>query len=206
MIGKKGFQKGYIPWNKGLTKNTSEKIYNCSEKLKGVKRPTISERMKDHKYNPNYNSESRKKITDTFHRNGIFHKLKYACSMISPEKRKETGKKIKESNIKNGTYEKLRQRQLINNSNKYVRNPSKPQLKLFQNKVNIYGKDKVFLNYKVPKLNGGFIYLDVAVPNLMLDFEYDSKYWHSKDRRLNDNDRDNYLKNLGWSIVRIIGN
>ena len=88
-----------------------------------------------------------------------------------------------------------------NNPIRYCKSPSKPQLELFMQKQLEYGNDKVFLNYPVGKENGGYYYLDVAVPSLMLNFEYDGRYWHNINPN-NDKIRDEYLKNLGWTVTR----
>lgn len=46
-------------------------------------------------------------------------------------------------------------------------------------------------------------YLDVAVPSLKLNFEYDGFYWHSfPDAVERDKNRDEYLKSIGWKIFR----
>jgi len=46
-------------------------------------------------------------------------------------------------------------------------------------------------------------YLDIAVPDLMLNFEYDGIYWHSFPEAIErDKNRDIYLKSLGWKVFR----
>lgn len=58
------------------------------------------------------------------------------------------------------------------------------------------------LEYEI-QANGKKYYLDIAIPELKLDFEYDGIYWHSfPDAIIRDNARDLYLKSLGWKVFR----
>ncbi len=61
----KGFQKGNIPWNKGLTKETNKTVALIALKKVGVKRPNQSKRMKG-KNNPffgkKHSIETKKKM------------------------------------------------------------------------------------------------------------------------------------------------
>ena len=61
------------------------------------------------------------------------------------------------------------------------------------------------LEYKVAISNRN-VYLDIAVPEFKLNFEYDGLYWHNsynrKDKKYNDEERDKELKKLGWQIFR----
>jgi len=43
--------------------------------------------------------------------------------------------------------------------------------------------------------------LDVAIPEIMLNLEYDGYYWH-RNNTVRDNHRDNILKERGWNIIR----
>lgn len=45
-------------------------------------------------------------------------------------------------------------------------------------------------------------FLDIALPELKIDIEYDGKIYHmfSKER---DKQRDQIIKSLGWKIIRI---
>lgn len=65
-------------------------------------------------------------------------------------------------------------------------------------------KDKfptAVLEYKVVIERNYF--LDIAVPELKLNFEYDGTYWHSSDEaKKRDLERDEKLNQLGWKIFR----
>jgi len=43
--------------------------------------------------------------------------------------------------------------------------------------------------------------LDVAVPDLKINFEYDGYFWHRNQQR-REKKRDQYLKKLGWKVIR----
>jgi len=79
--------------------------------------------------------------------------------------------------------------------------PSKPQLKMFEQVKEEYLNEYVELEYPV-KHSAGMFYLDVAIPTLMLGFEYDEPYWHNAEK---DKKRDRILGKLGWSIVHCGG-
>lgn len=86
------------------------------------------------------------------------------------------------------------------NIRKFVKHPSKPQLRLFEMIRQRY-PDAV-LEYPL-KIGKRVFWLDVAVPNQRLDFEYDGEYWHVLNgRKYNDKVRDELLINAGWKVVR----
>mgnify|MGYP001617186055 CR=1 FL=1 len=120
----------------------------------------------------------------------------------NPMKIPEIVRKMVESSTISGAYEYHRQRLLKNPIAKYVRNPSKPQLAIFKHFKQLFNFTKVFCNYKVAKPNGGFYYLDIAIPLFKLNIEYDG-YWHHKNKGREDNERDTYLKTLDWIIIRL---
>ena len=113
-------------------------------------------------------------------------------------------KKFVETNKKNGLWERHSERLKKHNISKYCNSPSKPQKNLYLAIKKYFNNFKVICNYKVPKENGGHYYLDIAVPLLKLNIEYDGKYWHSKNKE-KDAIRDNYLKSKKWGVVRIEG-
>lgn len=57
---------------------------------------------------------------------------------------------------------------------------------------------EVILNYFVKTEKHRFI--DVAIPQIKLGFEYDGEHWHNKE---NDNLRDIELSKVGWEIIYI---
>lgn len=85
------------------------------------------------------------------------------------------------------------------NIKRFCTHPSYPQKVLFDlvNQM-LPGAE---LERPVKILANKTIWLDVAVPLLKLDFEFDGEYWHKdKDK---DNIRDNILKGIGWEVIRI---
>ncbi len=77
--------------------------------------------------------------------------------------------------------------------NSFIKNPSKPQVELFNLVKLIY--PTTILNY--PSLNKS---IDIAIPNKMIAIEYDGSYWH-KDKEA-DRLRQKNLENIGWKFLR----
>ena len=51
------------------------------------------------------------------------------------------------------------------------------------------------------------IYVDMALENEKIIIEYDGWIWHgSKKIQIRDRRRDEYLKSIGWKILRIKSN
>ncbi len=96
-----------------------------------------------------------------------------------------------------------------NNTRKYCTKISKPQKMLFELVREKY--PQAVLEYdEVRKPDGGILYLDIAIPNLKIDIEYDGVYWHNKNyktniqhSRMTDEERDEYLTSLGWKVYRV---
>lgn len=87
---------------------------------------------------------------------------------------------------------------------KYVKNPSGPQIKLYGMIKELY--PTAILNYPFIKTKNNKTVqysLDIAIPEYKLDIEYDGSYWH-KDRLVNDELRDQNIKNFGWRVIRFL--
>ena len=83
---------------------------------------------------------------------------------------------------------------------KFGKGPTKPQLKMFAIVKSIMREDiEVLLEYVVKTKTCRII--DVAIPSLMLGFEYDGEYWHQDVAK--ESLRDKELVELGWSIAHI---
>jgi len=89
-------------------------------------------------------------------------------------------------------------RMKLNNIRKYNKRISKPQRALFDFLKDIFPDAVMEYNVKLDKN----YYLDIAVPDAMINFEYDDPYWHNTSK---DIARDSILKNAGWSVMRING-
>ena len=77
-----------------------------------------------------------------------------------------------------------------------IKNPSKPQVELFNLTKSIY--EDAVLNY--PCLNYS---IDIAIPSLMIAIEYDSSYWHNySDNKEKDKKRQSEIESTGWKFLR----
>ena len=81
-------------------------------------------------------------------------------------------------------------------ANSFVRNPSKPQMELYNLVKQTSMYSHAILNY--PALNRS---IDIAIPSQMIAIEYDGSYWH-KDREEADKARQKELEANGWAILR----
>ena len=90
----------------------------------------------------------------------------------------------------------------IRNIRRFATKISKPQKMLFEIIQKTF--KTAVLEYEV-QINKRKIYLDIAVPELKLNFEYDGLHWHKhkKNIKYNDEQRDRELSKLGWKIFRI---
>lgn len=89
-----------------------------------------------------------------------------------------------------------------NNPRKYwdTTKISRGQALLFEKVKSIFPGAQIEYPVNAP---GKKYYLDVAVPELKLNFEYDGFYWHSFPEAIErDRIRDEYLKSLGWKVFR----
>ncbi len=84
--------------------------------------------------------------------------------------------------------------------NRNMNKISIPQRKLYD-----YLKQYYFVNIELEyPIKGKFqtYYLDIAIPSLKVNFEYDGEYWH-RETKYSDEARDNELNKLGWLVIRI---
>jgi hypothetical protein len=78
-------------------------------------------------------------------------------------------------------------------ANSCVKNPSKPQVELFNLTKSIY--DDAVLNYSCLNYS-----IDIAIPSLKVGIEYDGSYWH-RDKG-NDDKRQKEIETEGWKVIR----
>lgn len=92
------------------------------------------------------------------------------------------------------------------NIRKHCKHPSKPQLKVFDVVKKYY--PTALIEHSIPTENR-IINLDIAIPELNVDVEYDGIYWHTMNNNdgvsLTDENRDKILTGLGWKVIRISG-
>ena len=145
---------------------------------------------------------------------------KYGCWYNNPEKIKQTclerygeenvsqvssiQKKKEKTSLKNNGYKyifetKEHKEWMLNGGaaycNRFIKNPSKPQLKLFKMVQEIMpycylNYPSIFTNYNI----------DIAIPALNIAVEYDGSYWH-KDKEY-DLKRQKELEEDGWIFIR----
>lgn len=88
---------------------------------------------------------------------------------------------------------------LIENNNVPISIPEKRLVKMLIDK---YGSDSCIPTYQVGRLTLDCL---LCIDDIMIDIEYDGEYWH-RTRQQYDRRRDEYLKSLGYKILRIISN
>jgi hypothetical protein len=91
-----------------------------------------------------------------------------------------------------------------NNIRKHATRISKPQAILYSIVKSYF--DQAELEYEVITENNKVIWLDIAIPDLKINIEYDGLYWHSKNKNtisLSDENRDKFLNKNGWKVFRI---
>ena len=91
-----------------------------------------------------------------------------------------------------------------NNIRKHATRISKPQAQLYSIVKEKYPEAE--LEYEIVMEKDRKIYLDIAIPSLKINIEYDGMYWHTLNEntiRTSDNKRDNYLIANGWRVFRM---
>jgi len=82
-------------------------------------------------------------------------------------------------------------------SNKFVKSPSKPQIKLYNLIKEIYPAAEIeHWEDTVSKR------IDIGIKDLMIAIEYDGSYWHQDKEK--DNNRQKKLEALGWKFIRYV--
>lgn len=119
----------------------------------------------------------------------------------NPMKRPELVEKSIETKRKSGVFKKFSEKMKCGKAVyicSFIKNSSKPQVELFNFIKSIYSSAK--LNYPVKIRTDRHFSLDVAIPELKVNYEYDGGYWHDK---VKDLFRDEALMEKGWAVVRI---
>jgi very-short-patch-repair endonuclease len=125
---------------------------------------------------------------------------------VSPNKGK-TYEEIFNGDIDAVNKRKEQTRQMLKRHNHFRGNMckvSKPQYYLYEKIKNIFNDAEI--DYKVQLNEKKTVYLDVAIPSLKLNVEYDGKYWHSDNgipKTFPDEQRDKCLAELGWKVLRV---
>jgi len=94
-------------------------------------------------------------------------------------------------------YTEIQRQKMLNGQAAYMlsfnRNPSKPQVKLFNLIKERY--PSAIINYQVLNFS-----IDIAIPNLRIAIEYDESYWHQDQEK--DNKRQKEIEDQGWTFLR----
>lgn len=91
-----------------------------------------------------------------------------------------------------------------NNIRKFATRISKPQALLFSIVKEHFSQAEIEYEIKLGLRKS--IWLDIAMPDLKINIEYDGMYWHKLNKttiRISDIKRDEFLKNAGWTVFRI---
>lgn len=186
-----------------IGKKSSEKIYSeeAIEKFRlrmlGSGNPMFG-KSRSHTF------ESRQKISKQLKGKPLSEKNKIGISkalkgrIFTKEWKFKLSEVAKGRKLSDTTKEKNRIRMLNGGAaylNKFIKNPSKPQVKLYELVLSIY--PSAILNFPEDRLNKS---IDIAIPELMIAVEYDGSYWHQdKDY---DIKRQTELEKLGWKFIR----
>jgi len=98
--------------------------------------------------------------------------------------------------FKNEEWKKQQIEKMLKNQKSFC--ISRPQIKLFNYVKNIF-PDAV-LNM-ILKTKRNYRYLDIAIPSLKIDIEYDEPYWHNM-RKEDDIIRNKEIEEQGWKVIR----
>mgnify|MGYP001390754941 CR=1 FL=1 len=180
-------------WSEDRRKKIMDYIYKSGGPMLGKKHSLDSKRkMSENTKGCKHTNKTKEKIS-----------LKNKGKQFSIETKNKMSKSAKIRSLDPASYfnskefRKILKDKMLNGQasymNTFIKNPSKPQLKLYKMILEIC--PYAILNY--PCLNYS---IDIAIPFLNIAFEYDGSYWH-KDSEY-DSNRDNKLKEDGWKIFR----
>jgi very-short-patch-repair endonuclease len=194
-------KKGKPPWNKGLTKETDERVARYA-KPRTRKRST---------------EKTRQMLANTMRLKWVNKSSEEKAFMIEVL-RKNNKNLSKERRLKisvgaknfwnNLSLEERRQK--IRKCLSFItnrKNVSKGQLKLYVYLKETFLSAVLNYEYSCPYNPSGLMYLDIAIPEEKVEFEYDSISYHKNRKGCNfeekDKIRDEYLTSMGWVVIRI---
>lgn len=205
-MGERNPNFGKPTWLKGkhLSEETKRKI-SSSEKGKIISEGTRKKISESHKgkipwmNGKKHTEETKQKISNSLKGNThlkdnitLETREKMRAAKIGIKITKEHKEKIsiaKKHDIKNT--ERLRKILIIK--------PTKPQLKLLDKIQYIYPNESVVMEYSFKTSNNRLFFIDVAIPNLKIGFEYDEPYWHKNKEK--DLERHNLIESHGWKLI-----
>ena len=185
-------------WNKGLTKETDPRVL----KISFPKNPETRKKLSEAKKGIFPSEATRIKLSESKkgNKNSLgFHHSEDTRKKMSLNHRKyqsiESRKKISEAkkrDIKN--IEMLR--------NMTIKKPTKPQLKLFET-IKTRFPDKEVVMEQIVKTPVGHKFIDVAIPDLKLGFEWDEPTYHGifRGSKEKDAERHRLIEAEGWQLT-----
>jgi hypothetical protein len=173
-----GFTKGHQTWLKGLTKETDLRLKKKAEESKGHTTWNSGLTQQDPRV--------KKYVTK---------------SLITRKKNPRKFTKEQRKNISE-RFKKLYREHPEKHPNCKMRKNnyiSRWQRELYQIIKRIFPNEKVLMEFPI-KVHSNLKFLDIAIPSLKINIEYDGSYWHRDKKR--DKKRDRGLKQLGWFVIR----
>ncbi len=214
------FQKGYTPWNKGLTtawnkgltKETDQRLTTVSRKvslaMKGRPRSTpiwnkgltkendprmalLAENLSIATIgHPAWNKDLTKEIDPRL------AKLAFRLQEFYKTATTEYKLRYKEISISLKRYYKIHPEKLP--IYKHGTRISRGQCALYEYIRKLFPDTK--LEFQVITKDA-VRFIDIAIPSLYIGFEYDGSYWHQDKNK--ETKRDNELEEVGWEIIHV---
>lgn len=174
---------------------SEETKYKMSEADKGRPSPNKGKKASE---------ETRKKISEN-HRHYQTEEAKKKMSKSRKGKKKPEGFGKKISKCLEGNKNNLGHKHTLESIGKMrlaarppPTSPTKPELELFKTIKSKYPNKKVVMNHLV-KTQIGNRFIDVAIPELMLGWEYDEPHWHQDKEK--DIIRHLLIEAEGWQLT-----
>ena len=149
-------------------------------------------------HNPNKTGMSEKFLTASL-KNRFKKGYKHTKKWKDDNSKRMMGKQYSKGYKHTEDWKKATSKRMLNGGaaymNSFIKNPSKPQVELFELIKQIY--PNVILNY--PSLNRS---IDIAIPEKMIAIEYDGSYWHQDKEK--DKIRQKELEAIGWNFLRYV--
>jgi len=205
---------GYNKYCSRICSNIDNRERNSKSLLGHRVTETTKEKIRERNKQKTLSKETKMKISEKLKSEEVRKKIKETClknfGVENPMKREEIKEKTRDTMMKRYGVEnpsKLPEvRRKISeymknggatHSNSFVKNPSGPQVKIYNNVKELYSE--ALIEYWVLDKYR----LDIAILSLKIDIEYDGKHWHQDQEK--DRKRDEELESLGWKVLRYKG-
>jgi len=204
MCSECGKETKFIDLGKGYHKFCSYKCSSNSKEVKEKKKETCIEKYGVE--NPSQSEEIKEKIKETCLE-------KYGTE--NPSQNEGVKEKIKQTMLEKYGVEHPSQTQEFKESQRermknggavhalsFNQNPSNPQVELYNLVKSLF--PETILNFPAQGKSGDHFFLDIAIPSLMIDVEYDGSYFHPTEGSKFEKDkiRQKDLEETGWKFFR----